>query len=102
MKLHDVAHARAGDKGETCSICVFAFDPEDYNMLRDVLTADRVAEEMAPLIDGPVTRHELPELHGFNFVLEDALAGGVTTSLRMDAHGKTLSYALLGMELDVD
>lgn len=100
MKVYDVAHARAGDKGDTSSISVFAYEPEDYELLRERLTEERVAAEMEPLVEGPVTRHELPNLHGFNFVIEGALAGGVTTSLRMDAHGKTLSYAILGIELD--
>jgi hypothetical protein len=34
-----------------------------------------------------------------NFVLNDALGGGVTRSLALDAHGKGLSSALLDLDL---
>jgi len=48
---------------------------------------------------GPITRYELPNLKAFNFVIENALGGGVTISLAQDAHGKTLSYIMLDIEL---
>lgn len=99
MLVRDLAHARAGDKGNRSNIAVFAYDPGGYDLLADELTAEVVAAELAPLIDGPVERYELPDLHALNFVLDGALAGGVTTSLRVDAHGKSLSYALLGIDL---
>ncbi len=99
MRVRELAHARAGDKGNRSNISVFAYDETAYAVLADELTADVVATELAPLIDGAVERYELPDLHAFNFVLEGALAGGVTTSLRVDAHGKSLSYALLGIDI---
>lgn len=98
--VHDLAHARAGDKGDTSSIAVVAYDEAGYRRLSEQLTAERIAAELAPLAGGPVTRHELPDLRAFNFVIEDALAGGVTTSLRLDPHGKSLSSLVLGIELD--
>ncbi|HEV7991717.1 MAG TPA: hypothetical protein VGP25_07835 [Gemmatimonadaceae bacterium] len=48
---------------------------------------------------GEVRRYELPRLAALNFVLEHALGGGVTRSLALDAHGKSLSSALLSMEI---
>jgi hypothetical protein len=99
MKVYDIAHARAGDKGNTSCISVFAYEEDDYDLLREQLTEERVAAEMDPLIEGDVIRHDLPSLNGFNFVIEGALDGGVTTSLRMDAHGKSFSYVILGIEL---
>lgn len=102
MLVRDLAHARAGDKGNRSNISVFAYDHAAYAVLADELTVEVVATELAPLVNGPVDRYDLPDLHAFNFVLDGALAGGVTTSLRIDAHGKSLSYALLGIEIPVD
>ena len=47
-------------------------------------------------------RYELPNLRALNFVIENALAGGVTRSLRLDPHGKTLSGIVLAIELPED
>lgn len=99
MKLRAIAHARAGDKGNVSNIAVFAYDPADHAFLREHLTAERVRTHFADLGDGRVTRYELPELAALNFVIEDALGGGVTRSLSLDAHGKSLSSSLLEIEL---
>lgn len=101
-KVRELAHARAGDKGNISDIGVFADDSEAYTVLKEELTEERVARELEPLADGPVTRYELPSIQAFNFVIEEALAGGVTTSVRLDSHGKSLSYVLLDIELDVE
>ena len=100
MRVRDLASARAGDKGNTSNVVVVADDEEAYRRLEDWLTADRVADRLAPLAEGPVTRYELPAVRALNFVVEGALAGGVTTSLRLDAHGKSLSFAVLGMSVE--
>lgn len=102
MKVRELAHARCGDKGNTSNAVVVARDDAAYDLLDERLTADRLADELAALADGPVERYELPQLNAFNFVVENALAGGVTKSLRMDGHGKSLSSAVLGIELDAD
>lgn len=101
-KVRELAHARAGDKGNTSDIGVFANDDDAYELLKAELTEERVAQEMESLADGPVTRYELPSIRAFNFVIEGALTGGVTTSLRIDSHGKSLSYVLLDIELPVE
>lgn len=101
-KVRELAHARAGDKGNTSDIGVFAVDSDSYDILQKLLTEDRVRAELDGIVDGPVTRYELPSINGFNFVLKNALAGGVTTSLRIDSHGKSLSYALLDIEIDIN
>ena len=97
--LRDVAHTRAGDKGDTSNISVIAFDEADYPLLERHVTAARVKEHLGEIVPGEVHRYALPLLGAFNFVLEHALAGGVTRSLALDAHGKSLSSALLSMEL---
>ena len=98
-KLRDIAHSRIGDKGETSVISLIAFDEADYPLLRDLVTADRVRAHFAGIVHGEVIRYEIPSLGALNFVLHKALAGGVTRSLALDAHGKSLSSRLLDMEI---
>lgn len=98
-KLYDVAHCRAGDKGNTSILSVIAYRDEDYPTLVRVLTIDAVRRHLDGIVHGEIRRFELPRLKALQFVCDGALAGGVTTSLAMDAHGKTLSYALLEMEI---
>jgi hypothetical protein len=99
MKLHQLAHARSGDKGNVSDISVIAYEPGDYEFLREQLTAQRVREHFADIACGPVDRYELPQLHALKFVLHDALAGGATHTLNLDVHGKSLSSCLLELEL---
>lgn len=99
MKLRDIAHSRTGDKGDTSTVSLIACDPADYPRLEAWVTADRVAAHFAGLITGPVDRYPLPGLAALNFVLHHALGGGVTRSLRLDQHGKSLSSWLLDMEV---
>ena len=98
-KLRDIAHSRTGDKGETSVISLTAFDEADYPLLRAHVTADRVRKHFAGIVQGEVVRYEIPSLGALNFVLHKALAGGVTRSLALDAHGKSLSSRLLDMEI---
>ncbi len=99
MKLRALAHARTGDKGDTSNISVIAFEPGDYAFLAEHVTAERVRQHLATTVRGNVTRYELPGLGALNFVLEQALGGGVTRSLALDTHGKSLSSSLLELEL---
>lgn len=99
MLLREIAHARAGDKGNISNISVIAYDPADYPLLERWLTAERVRQHLRALVHGEVRRYTLPGLGALNFVLQDALAGGVTRSLALDAHGKTLSSALLALDM---
>jgi hypothetical protein len=102
MKLREIALARSGDKGNRATLSVIARNPADYTALERVLTADRVRDHYRDVVRGPVQRYLLPHLGAVHFVMNDALGGGVTRSLALDAHGKTLSAAILDIELDVD
>ncbi len=95
--LRDVALARSGDKGNRATLSVVALDPTDYPPLARLLTAERVQAHYAGVVLGEVQRYTLPHLGAVHFVMHRALAGGVTRSLALDAHGKTLSSAILGM-----
>jgi hypothetical protein len=101
LPLVHLAHARSGDKGDTANVGVIAYDPEDYPLLRELLTAQRVKAHFGPLVRGEVERFELPNLHALNFLLHGALGGGGTVSLMTDAQGKVFSTALLRMEVEV-
>jgi hypothetical protein len=94
-KLHEIAHCRAGDKGDTLTLSLFAYREEDYELLRAQVTAEAVRDHLVHAVRGEVRRYELPRLAGLQFVCEGALDTGVTTSLALDPHGKTLSFALL-------
>jgi hypothetical protein len=99
MKLRELAYSRSGDKGEVSNICVFAFDPADYDRLSERLTADAVRDHFGDLVKGPVTRYEIPTAHGRNFVLERALDGGVSMTLRVDPHGKAFQNLILDIDV---
>jgi hypothetical protein len=99
ITLDRVAHARSGDKGNHANIGVIAYTAEGYDWLRNVLTAERVADYFAGLSPSRVERYELPRLWAFNFLLYDALAGGASQSPRIDTQGKLLSTAIAELRL---
>ncbi|MDE4176272.1 hypothetical protein PXK01_19125 [Phaeobacter sp. PT47_59] len=99
MLLHEIAHARAGDKGDTSNISVIALQPENWPLIKEQVTAGRVAAHFGIADAGSVTCYSIPQLHALNFVLRGALVGGVTRSLALDAHGKCLASILLDMEI---
>ena len=99
VKVYDLGHARAGDKGNTSNVSVTAYSDQAWNILREQLTAERVMHAYSEIAKGPVTRYELPKLKALNFVIENALGGGVTVSLAQDMHGKSLSFVMLGIDL---
>ena len=100
MKLRDIAHSRAGDKGDISNLSLIAYRPEDYPLLEKQVTAERVRAHFEGVVHGEVQRYLLPQLGAMNFVMHAALGGGVTRSLALDAHGKSLSSALLDMEIE--
>ena len=100
MKLFDIAHSRAGDKGNTLMLSLIPYNEQDYEMLRLYITAEKVKAHLKEIVAGEIIRYELPNLSSLLFVCHNALSGGVTTSLTLDTHGKSLSYALLEMEVE--
>jgi hypothetical protein len=99
MHLRELAHSRTGDKGDTSNISVIAYDPADFALIVQEVTAERVREHFRGLVTGQVVRYELPQLGALNFVMRGALRGGVTRSLALDAHGKCLGSAILDLEI---
>lgn len=97
--LQDIAIARSGDKGNRATLTVIALDPAHFPVLVRVLTAERVKAHYQGTVHGEVQRFTLPHLGAVHFVMHDALGGGVTRSLALDAHGKTLGAAILALPL---
>jgi hypothetical protein len=99
MKLRAVAHSRTGDKGTTLNVSLIAFEEHHYSLLVRHVTAERVKAHFEGLFAGDVVRYEMPTIGALNFVLQGRIGGGVTRTLALDAHGKSLSSALLEMEI---
>lgn len=101
VQLLKLAHARSGDKGDTANVGLIALKDSYYPLLVREVTAERVKQHFKGICQGKVERFELPNLHALNFLLHESLGGGGTLSLMTDAQGKTFSYALLRLELDI-
>jgi hypothetical protein len=100
-RVWDLAHGRSGDKGDVCNVGLVARDEESFAILSRVLTPEVVKARFGPLVKGEVKRYEMAKIWCLNFVLEGALDGGGTMSLRTDALGKVMYAWLLRMELDL-
>jgi len=99
MKLRQLAHCRTGDKGDISNVAVIVYCEEDYLLLEQHLTAERIRAHLQGRVRGAVTRYCLPTLGAINFVLHGALTGGVTRSLALDPHGKCISGIILDLEV---
>jgi hypothetical protein len=101
IQLVKLAHSRSGDKGDTANIGLIALKPEYYEILKKEVTPEKVKEHFKGICKGKVERFELPNIGALNFLLHNSLGGGGTMTLKHDAQGKTLSTALLRMEIDI-
>ena len=101
VPLRKIAHSRAGDKGNRSNISIFVYDHAHYPILVDEITPERLKQAFEVLFKGQIRRYLLPQLHGLNFVLDEALEGGVNESLNLDSHGKSWSSLILSIELEL-
>ena len=99
--LREIATARSGDKGNIANVGLWLREQRHWDPVSTQITAGRVAQADPALFRGPVRRYELPQLLGMNFVIENALEGGVNASLNLDAHGKSFSFLILALEVDL-
>ena len=97
VPLHAIAHGRAGDKGNCLNVSVIAYQESFWPWLTDQVTVERIHELFCNRGAVAVSRFELPNLSALNFVINNALDGGVNSSLALDTHGKTLSFMVLEM-----
>jgi hypothetical protein len=100
MKLREIAHSRTGDKGNISVISLIVYDMKDFERIKTQITAEKVKQWFSEIALGEVKRYEIPSLGALNFVMENTLGGGVTRSLAVDMHGKSLSSVLLDMEVE--
>lgn len=101
VKLSQLAYARSGDKGDGSNVGVVAYDQASYDLLKKMLTTERVKEHFKEICFGKVVRYEAPNLLALNFILHDSLGGGGSESLKTDAQGKTHGLGMLYLELEV-
>ncbi len=98
--LREFCGFRAGDKGDTADVALFAYDDDGYETIVREVTAERVKAHFGSMVTGEVVRYEAPNVRALNFVLRGALGGGGPRSLRSDNLGKSLGGALVRMEVD--
>ena len=101
IQLREICHGRSGDKGDAANIGLIAYKKEDYKIIKEQVTAEKVKEYFKGVCLGKVERYELPNINALNFLLHETLGGGGTVSLKLDAQGKTLASALLKMEIEI-
>jgi hypothetical protein len=102
VPLREIAHARAGDKGNISSVGVFVTDPRHYPAVKAQLTPERIKTTFPTLLQGAVRRYSIDHLCALNFVMEQALEGGVNESLNLDSHGKSWSFLLLALPIELE
>lgn len=100
--LKDIAYGRSGDKGNRSNICIFAREPKYYDFIKEQVTAEKVKKHFGDMVKGKVVRYDVPSLGGFNFVLDEALGGGATNSLRFDNIGKTMVTGLMRLKIIIE
>lgn len=100
IKLYEICHGRSGDKGDAANAGIIAYKIEDYELIREKVTAEAVKKYFEGIVLGKVERYEMPNINALNFVLHNTLGGGGTVSLKNDAQGKTIASALLMMEIE--
>ncbi|MBD1380990.1 AtuA-related protein [Metabacillus arenae] len=100
VQLREVAFARSGDKGNTSNVGVIPYNEDDYEWLKRELTVEKVAGLYGELVKGEIRRYEFDGIKSLNFVMEEALSGGVSRSLNLDAHGKSMGNLILRLEIE--
>ena len=99
MKLYEIAHSRAGDKGNISTLSLIPFEESNYTLLKEKVTIEKLKLHLQHIVKGEIVRYEMDNVQALLFVCQNALESGVTTSLSLDPHGKTLSSYLLEMEI---
>lgn len=102
VQLRQIAHARAGDKGNVSNVAVFVYNPDHYAAVKAQITPEALKTAFGGVLKGDIQRYVIDHLHALNFVMTDALEGGVNSSLNLDAHGKSWSFLILSLEIELD
>ncbi len=100
-QLRELAFARSGDKGDVCNVGLLAFNEQYYRIIAREVTPERIKAHFGDMVKGEVEIYPLPKIHALEIVLRNALGGGATRTLIFDQTGKSMSTALLRMEVPV-
>lgn len=100
LKLREICHSRAGDKGDASTLSLIVYNQANYGLIEREVTAAKVKGFFKEIVKGEVERYELPQLGALSFKLNSALGGGASRSTRIDGHGKSLSSILLSLEIE--
>ncbi len=100
IQLREVAYSRSGDKGDTSNVGVIPYKEEDYEWIKREVTVEKVAELFGDLVKGEIIRYEFDGIKALNFVMKEALSGGVSRSLNLDVHGKSWGNLMLKLEIE--
>jgi hypothetical protein len=100
VKLREIAFCRAGDKGDISNVSVVPYDENGYDLVRDQVTVDKVRKAYGGLVKGDIKRYELPGIKALNFVMYEALGGGVSRTLCIDLHGKSRGSIMGEIEIE--
>lgn len=101
VPLYEIAHGRTGDKGDRVNVSIIPYDPSAYEVIAEQATEARMLALFQHRGATEARRYDLPKLKAFNFVIENALQGGVNNSLNLDGHGKSLSFLALTLPVEV-
>lgn len=105
VNLVDLAWVRSGDKGHLFNVAVIARKPEFVPYLKAALTPSAVGEwyqhlgknGQPPCVDA----YDVPGLNALNFVVHDALQGGINGSTQLDPAAKGMGQMLLRFPVKV-
>ncbi len=98
-RLNELAFARSGDKGDVCNVGLLAFDKKAYELIAREVTPERIKAHFGDMVKGNVEIYPLPKINALEIVLRNALGGGATRTLIFDQTGKSMSMALLRMQI---
>jgi len=102
IQVREIAFARSGDKGDVSNVHVHLYDDEHYELLKEALTVEKIADEYDELVEGDIEIYELEGTRSLNIVMDEALDGGVVgRTLNLDIHGKSRGNILMDMKIEV-
>jgi len=102
VPLAEIAYTRSGDKGDRCNVGLMAKSPACYQALKREVTPERVKGFFKGMVKGDVTIYPMENIHSLEVILDNALEGGATRTLRFDQTGKSMGCVLLRMEIGVE
>lgn len=101
VKLKEIAYGRSGDKGDISNVGIIPYRGEDLDLLRERLTVEHMERIYEDIVHGDIERYEFDGIKALNFVMYEALDGGVSRSLNLDTHGKSMHAIALHSEIEV-